>query len=484
MLFQKEFSCAETFDLIVCGGGMSGIAAAIAAAKRGLKVAIVESGGCLGGVATSCGVNQLLGGRWYNEATGEMEHTVGGIFDYLMGCLEVRGAAINPDDVDVRNNPHGWYPRMGAGYPIDGERAKVVFEEECLKLGIRIYYFTTVLDVYMKNFPHVRSAERGAVSGYCASAGGAEERRIKGIAVHNKSGIFGLEARYFADCTGDSDVTCFAGCETVKGREQDGLTTNSTLIMEVDHVDSEAYVAYQNKRQSPKLVEIIERLKEEGVWTYPFEIFIAIRLVEKDVFFVNTQRLLKLDGTNGDDITRGMIEGRRINLELFEIMKKYFPGFENARIRKIHDKLGIRESRRIVGREHVTVTDALGGRHFDSCIASTTYNWDLPDPEDPRRDVMLGATDKPHAAREHLYIEIPYGALLPKGADNLIVAGRCVSVDREVLGPVRIMGPCVGMGEAAGTAAAIAAWEDIGFTAVDTDELRRLLREAGCLLPA
>lgn len=460
MIFQKEYSCAGTYDLIVCGGGISGIAAAIAAARRGLKVALVESGGCLGGVATSCGVNHLLGGRWYNEATGVMEHTVGGIFDYLADCLEARGAAVNPDDVDVGNNPHGWYPRMGAGYPIDGERAKVVFEEECLKLGIRIYYFTTVLDVYL------------------------EDRRISGIVVHNKSGIFGLEARYFADCTGDGDVACLAGCETVKGRERDGLTTNSTLIMEVDHVDSGAYVAYQNKHQSPKLAEIIKRLKADGIWNYPFEIFIAIRLVEEDVFFINTQRLLKLDGTNGDDLTRGMIEGRRINLELFEIMKKHFPGFEKARLRKLHDKLGIRESRRIVGREHVSVADALSGRHFETCIASTTYNWDLPDPEDPRRDAMLGATDRPHAAREHLHIEIPYGALLPGGVENLIAAGRCVSVDREVLGPVRIMGPCAGMGEAAGTAAAIAAREEIGFPAVDPEELRALLRDAGCLLPS
>lgn len=461
MLFQREFSCKESFDFIVCGGGMSGIAAAMSAARGGLKTAIIESGGCLGGVATACGVNHLLGGRWYNEKTNTMEHTVGGLFDYLMSRLEACGAAVNPDFVDVHSNPHGWYPRMGAGYAIDGEYAKVVFEEECLKLGIRVYYYTTILDVYQDS-----------------------DKRLKGVVVQNKSGIFGLEAAYFSDCTGDGDVAWFGGYEMVKGRAEDGMTTNTTLIMEVDHVDSEAYVAYQNQHKSPKLTEIIKRLKADGIWTYPFEIFIAIRLVEKDVFFVNTQRLLELDGTNGDDITKGLIDGRKINLELFEIMKAHVPGFGHARLRKLYDKLGVRETRRIVGVEHVTVTDALQGRHFDSCIASTTYNWDLPDPKDPRKDAMLGATDKPHAVREHLYIEIPYGAMLPKQAENLIVAGRCISVDREVLGAARVMGPCVGMGEAAGNAAVLARKDKCGFPEVDTKELRKRLWAAGCILPS
>ena len=162
-------------------------------------------------------------------------------------------------------------------------------------------------------------------------------------------------------------------------------------------------------------------------------------------------------------------------------MKEHFPGFKNARIRKIAEQLGVRETRRITGRYTVTVEDALGGKKYPDTVAATTYNFDLPDPIKPSYDPMMGDAKKPHAERKYVVIRLPYRAMLPVGVNNLIVAGRCVSVEREVMGAMRIIGTCFMMGQAAGTAAALA--KDGDLTAVDTELLRNTLWADGVLDP-
>jgi len=253
--------------------------------------------------------------------------------------------------------------------------------------------------------------------------------------------------------------------------------------MYVSHVDGDALVTYQNQHQSPKLVEIIEQLKQKGIWTFPYEIFVTMQMVEKDIFLVNTIRQVGVDGTSEASVSKALADGRRENVRLFNIMKEYFPGFQNARIHKIADYVGVRESRRIHGDYTITVEDALSGKRYADTVAATTYNFDLPDPLKPSYDPMMGDAKRPNAARKHIVIRIPYRSLLPQGVDNLIVAGRCVSTEREVLGPVRIMGPCVMMGQAAGTAAALAKESGYEYRKVDTQRLRRMLWDAGVLDP-
>lgn len=456
--YRKNITDDRQYDCVVCGGGMTGFAAAIAASRKGLKTAIVEKFGCLGGVATSAGVNHLLAGRKYNDKTGNMDRKVGGIFDELTDRLIESGSAIEPNTIDVNFNPFGWYKRMAAGIPFDEVKLKILLDEMCAEEGIDIYFFTNIIDIVI------------------------EDKTIKKIILHNKSGLFTMSANVYIDCTGDADIAHLSECETKKGRTEDGLMTPTTLIMHVDNVDSRKYVEYQNANQSPKLIEIIDRLKKSGEWTFPYDIFIAIQLNQPDVFMINTMRQVGYDGTSGDDLTRAMIDGRKENVKLFEIMKKHFPGFENARIRKISDVVGIRETRRIVGEYLVTIEDALSGRKYHDTIATTTYNFDLPDPLNPSYDPMMGDVKNPNAERKYDTIEIPYRSLVVKNIDNLIVAGRSVSVEREVLGPVRIMGPCMFMGQAAGIASFLASKFSHNYKNIDTNELRDLLIEDGCLL--
>lgn len=456
MIISRE----DTYDFIVCGGGMSGFAAAVSAARKGLSVAIVERTGCLGGTATSAGVNHLLGGRKINGETNEHVRVVGGLFDELTDYLIERGEAIEPNSIDLSFNAFGWYPRMASGIAFDELALKIALDNFCAECGVRVYFNTMLVDAEVS------------------------DSRLKAVIVHNKDGFVRLTADAFSDCTGDADLSTMSGCEVLKGRKEDGCMTPCSLEMHVENIDVKELVTYQNVNQSPKLVEIIERLKQEGIWKFPYEIFVAVRLVEEDVFMVNTIRQIMVDGTNEASVSKALAQGRRENLELFQIMKEHFPGFKNARIRKICDYLGVRETRRLGGRYVITVDDAMSGKKFDDCIAATTYNFDLPDPLRPSYDPMMGDAKRPNANRNHVVIRIPYRALLPQEVDNLIVAGRCISAEREVLGAIRVMGPCMMMGQVAGTAAVIAIKENEGcFSKISVAKLQDQLWNDGVKNP-
>ncbi len=446
----------DSYDVAVFGGGTAGFSAAVAAARKGKSVCLIEKNTFLGGVATASGINQLLAGRKLNEK-GEHVRVIGGIFDEFTDELIKEGNAIEPNTVDPNFNPFGWYPRMASGISCNENALKIKMDDFCEKAGVRIYYNTTAVDAEVEN------------------------DRIKSVIVFNKDGFVKITADSFIDCTGDADIVHFAGCPYEKGREEDGLTTPCSTEFHVENVDADALVTYQNENQSPKLVEIIERLKSEGKWPFSAEIFVTVRLVEEDVFLINTLRQTQIDGVNEKAVTDALIQGRRDAVTLFNIMKEHFPGFKNARIRKIAEQLGVRETRRITGRYTVTVDDALSGKKYDDTVAATTYNFDLPDPIKPSYDPMMGDAKKPHAERKHIVIRLPYRAMLPRGVNNLIVAGRCVSVEREVMGAMRIIGPCFMMGQAAGTAASIAKNGD--FTTVDVEALRKILWADGVLNP-
>lgn len=450
----------DHFDFLVCGGGPAGFAAAVSAARRNLRTAIVERTGCLGGVATTGCIPYLLAGRKLHPDTQKHVRVIGGLFDEITDRLIKDKNAIEPDTIDLSFNPIGWYPRMASGIVVDEYALRIMMESMCRELGIRIYYNTDLI------------------------AADTSEDQVTAVLVHNKDGIVEIKASLFSDCTGDGDLIAMSGCPFFKGRKEDGLTTPASLEMQLDHVDGEALVRWQNRHQSPKLVEIIEELKQKGIWTFPYEIFVCMQLMEKDVFLINTIRQTRIDGTNESSLSGALMDGRRENLELFQIIRKYFPGFHNARIRKISDWMGIRESRRLDGLYTITLEDALSGRKYEDCIGATTYNFDLPDPLRPSYDPMLGNAKAPNASREHTVIRIPYRAMLPKGKRNLIVAGRLLSAQREVLGAMRLMGNCFQTGQAAGTAAALAcATTENNFISLNSQILRSALFSDGVIDP-
>jgi len=190
MLYIKNIEINERYDLIVCGGGFSGFAAAYSAAREGLKVCLVERDGALGGVGTNGLVNHILGERCIEN--GHIKTCIGGVFSELEKELLKMDGAIDVKDVDLELPPHGWYSGLGIGLVFDKEKIKLLLENMLQKMGVKILYMTDIVDVIK------------------------DKEEVKGIIVHNKSGLYGIEGKYFVDATGDADICTMASLETIK----------------------------------------------------------------------------------------------------------------------------------------------------------------------------------------------------------------------------------------------------------------------------
>ena len=248
------------------------------------------------------------------------------------------------------------------------------------------------------------------------------------------------------------------------------------LILMVDGADSQTFEEYCCGTGDMRFRAMISKLKQEGQWPFAFETMVCAELVRRGCFMINTLLLAGIDGTNANDLTRGMIEGRQEAQILFDIIRRYVPGFTMSRLVQTSPVLGVRDTRRIRGLYEVSVQDIREGKHYRDTIALSGYQWDMADPKRPSHQRM-------NSTEISLpYTEIPYRCLVPQGIDNLVVAGRCVSCDWDALGVLRIMPACFAMGQAAGTAAAKAAQKDVALAALDTDQLRAVLQRQGAIL--
>ena len=243
--------------------------------------------------------------------------------------------------------------------------------------------------------------------------------------------------------------------------------------MHVENVDAEQLTAYMRETRDFRFKRLINPLIEQGIWKFPYEIFISVMLTRSDVFMINTIRQVGIDGTNTASLTAGTIDGRRENYELLDVMRKYFPGFGNARVRQIAPLIGIRETRRIDCEYALSVRDLIDGTRFPDSIAVSAYGWDLPHPKKPSLQPLHGVK------RKSDFTELPYRCLVPKDIGNLLTVGRCIGVERDVSGVMRVMGVCIAMGEAAGIAAALSIADNCPFNKVDTDMLRKLIYSRG-----
>jgi hypothetical protein len=447
----RDLAEGEGYDVIVCGGGPSGVAAALSAARAGCRTLVVEATGQLGGVGTSAGVTSLLGG-WTRDSA---RPCIGGIFQEVAGALERRGAAILPESIpNEMFQPFGWsHGDLAAGVYFEAAPMVALLDELMLGAGVDVLFFSGFVDVLL------------------------EGNLITHVVVFNKSGLTAVPCRRVIDATGDADVAARAGCQFVKGRSEDGLMTPATLVFQVDQVDQDALEAYMREHDSIRLREIISRLREEGEWPFEFDIFISQQSPQRGTFMINTTRICDIDGTHGRSLSAGMMEGRKQVHALFAIMKKHFPGFQKARIRDVSTMLGVRETRRIVGAYVYSVEDVRNGRRFEDTVGFSGYSFDLPDPKRPSHQPVHDV-----APLQLLVTPIPYRVMVPSPVENVICPGRAISVERDVLGILRVMGPCYAMGEAAGLAAALSIERICAFSEVPINELRSRLVRAGAIV--
>ncbi len=447
MLYSREIPEKKQVDLLVAGGGFAGFAAAYAAAREGLHVLLIERNCCLGGVGTSGLVTDILGAK-YIDGEGNVTLTAGDVFEQIEKRLLKRGAAVDIKDVDFNRTPHGWLRGLAHGLIFDKEEMKLLLEEMLSEVGAELLYATEIVDV-------IKSGDT-----------------VQSVIVHNKNGLCAIGADRFVDATGDADLVRLAGCPVFKGDADGGLSAAS-LEMQVENVDDAVLTEYMDRTGDRRFKAIIAELTERGVWRFPYNIFISVKLVREGTYMINTIRQVGVDGSDAEHLTRAVLDGRRENYELFSIMRQYFPGFSKASVREIAPSIGIRETYRIDSEYILTVDDLASGKTFSDSVALSSYGWDMPHPKDPN---LHPAAD---IARPSPYSPIPYRCLLPKGVDNLITVGRCIGAEREVLGPLRVMGAVIAMGTAAGIAAAVAKEYGRPFRDVPVKELRRRITARG-----
>jgi hypothetical protein len=250
--------------------------------------------------------------------------------------------------------------------------------------------------------------------------------------------------------------------------------TPTSLTFHVDGVDQDALSEYIHTHNAPRFRKKIAELRESGQWTFPYEIFISVQLDRPGTMMINTTRLVGIDGTDGASKSEGMMRGRDEVQALMALMCKHFPGFSAARLKAVAPVLGVRETRRVQGEFVLSVADLNAGKRFADTVGFSAYGWDLPNPVRP--------SDNPSHGRKRPLTPIPYRVLLPAGIENLVCPGRAISVERAVLGPLRVTAPCMAMGEAAGLAAVQVVGKGRPFSGVDTELLRKQLADSGAVV--
>ncbi|MCD6291475.1 MAG: FAD-dependent oxidoreductase [Anaerolineae bacterium] len=443
--YQVSMPLSGGYDVIVVGGGVSGVAASIAAARMGRKTLLVEQFGSLGGTGTNGLVNA------FNPFSDGVRTLIGGI------GLEVVQRAYERGILAPHVTPETWKTGYMKWIPFQNEGMKVLLDEMVQEAGVELRFFTTMIDVLM------------------------DGRRIDGLILHGREGLSAVRGRYFVDCTGDAHLTALAGFPYEVGDEQ-GRTMPPTLCSHLINIDADAYLAF---RESGAWEETLERALEEGAFTVWDKHVPGVILMGENYGFLNAGHVFGVVGLSSEDLTRGMIRGRQLAQEFVAFYRKYVPGFEKVVHMSTAPVLGIRESRRIVGEYILSIDDFLARRSFPDEIGRYNNPIDIhimsPDPE--AYEAYASMYEKRYRLPPGESYGIPYRSLIPKGSQNLLVAGRCISTDRLVQGSTRVMPCCFVTGHAAGAAAALCQEEEAPPLALDAGLLRQTLRGQGAYIP-
>ncbi len=399
VIYNKPLEIYDKADIIVAGGGPSGVAAAVSAARQGKRVILLEQSGSLGGASILSMVAELMnfddGRNFISRGIGEE------VFKKL----------------NLENQ------RKREWYNIRYEELKRVYDAMVLEAGVEVMFYTRIVDVICND---------GTVSN---------------LIVSGPNGLFALEGKFFIDCTGTGSLSCFAGADFSYGDEL-GNTMSATICSLWGGVDfsKKGYDAAN-----------YEKAYKDGVFSQYDKVLPGIKAnyTEIGVGGGNVGHCFGVDDRDVKSLSKAMFEGRKILAEYEKYYQNYVSGCEKATLIKSADYIGIRESRRILCEYTLTIDSFYSQESFFDEIGRYSYPIDIH-PMTPDQNGMKGfynAVSMKHGEGETY--SIPYRSLVPKGLNNVLVAGRCIGTDRGMQASVRVIPCCYITGQAAGIAAAV-----------------------------
>lgn len=417
-----------SYDVIVCGGGPAGIIAAVAAARNGAKTLLIERYGFVGGMASSALVTPV------SEFRIEGKKIIDGIpFELMKRTEELGGAITNLESGNVF---------------IDDEALKLAAQRMLLESGVTLLYHTFIAD--------------------CVT----EEGRVTHVIVQNKAGRTAYGCKAVVDCTGDADIVRAAGFKTTKKE----TLQPATLWMQLGGVDTDAIkplfedAVHGVMPISEEIRGRLGELNKEG----KMPIFGGPWISKQFHDGMVTINLLRTgtDASSPEDFTRAECVLREDLFKVIPILRQEFPAFKNCWLAKAGAQAGVRETFRIEGLYELTTDDVLNPKAFPDTVCKGAHVIDIHKPDSIEQVVVV-------LKKEY---NIPYRVLVPKDSVNVITAGRCVCADDAAFGSMRVMACCMAMGQAAGTAAAIAVEKGYAFTEMDTQRLVETLKAQGAVI--
>jgi ribulose 1,5-bisphosphate synthetase/thiazole synthase len=426
------------YEVTVLGGGPAGIAAAVAAARAGRRTLLIERYGFLGGMGTAAGVTNFCG--LHANVHGEMHRVVQGVASDLLDRIDHLGGL---------NAPHLILGKILA-QAYDTAAYKIAADDLLAAHTVDILFHALGAGVVMQ-----------------------DDARISVLMVETKAGRQAIRSDIFIDCSGDGDLAAWAGARFEVG-DNAGSMLYPSMMFRLNGIDPDK--AGDAWRTIPGLME-----EAEAAGTHHFPRKAAIVRPQKSgiEWRVNFTQLARDDGTaiNGlepDQLTRGEIDGRRQAINAFNFLRTV-PGFEKSYIVDLPPQLGIRETRRVVGGYMLAGEDVLGCASFDDSIG--VNGW--PMEQHVAGDVIFRFPPIPESRG---FNELPYRMLTPEGLDNLLVAGRCASMTHDGQSAARVSGACFAMGEAAGTAAALALSGNTIPRDIAVEKLQQTLKQQGAFI--
>ena len=434
----REIELAAETEILIIGGGPAGIAAATAAARCGARTMLLEKYGFLGGMGTAAMVTNFCG--LHASINGSVQQIVRGVADDILERLDNLDGLREPHPVKAKGGGHDV-----AAQAYDTSAYKMATDDLLLSAGVDIRFHTFAVDVLM------------------------DGARIDAVLIETKSGRKAIKAEVFIDCSGDGDLAYWSGADCVKG-DDNGFMAYPTTMFRVANVDDDKV----HNEGKPNLSALIEAAAKD--YNLPRKTGVLGSQPHAGEWRVNLTQISRdgdpIDGSDWNDLGFAETEGRRQSQEYFRFLKDCVPGFENSYLLETAPQVGIRETRRIIGEHILSEDDILSCRDFEDSIGCN--GWPL--------EQHLKGSAKWTFLGGRGYHQIPFGTTLPKGVDNLLVAGRCASTTPEGQASLRVSGPCFAMGQAVGTAAELARRSGVTPKEIDVKALQHQLVSDGAFI--